>query len=328
MAMHEVFEKRDLVESICCQIANGVEMGASLQESVVHNITTLRAAQCVNRLFRDAATERLEKVMWFFRREMRAFDAQADVVSTQWGPCVPDYIKLLQMSSWPLMVFGLNLYHPSNAQMVWTLQQFQTRRDPTTPVELVNLIKRRCVCCGKHCPHIARRASKQGEAHKPWVNHMEFRAAWSLHPYRGSTLQIGDLTVLQGTLIPFTFEEHFLEVAFVHDKERGEWYMGLHVYAKETREELRLSHFLRAAQKELWYQPRIKRLFDLRDENLACVERSARRVSFLAHVCLFEPRLSDPVDWSIASIFDKTPAEMRALIRRGSAMAREQWLLA
>ena len=325
--MHEVFEKRDIVECIVCQIENGVEMEVSLKESVIHNITTLRAAQCVNRLFRDAATERLEQVMWLFNNEMRAFDAQADVVCTQWGPCVPEYMKLLEMSSWPLLVFGLNLYHPSNSQLVWALQQFQTRRDPTTPVEMLNLVERRCVCCGKRCPHIARRALKQEEPHIPWTNHMEFRAAWALHPYKGSTLQIGELTVLQGSLIPFTFEEHFLEVAFMHDKERGEFYARLHVYAKETREELRFSHFQRAAQNEPWYRARIKRLFDLRDEKLACVERSARRVSFLAHICMFEPRLSAPEDWSIASIFDLTPAEMRALIRRGSAMAREQWLL-
>tara|TARA_X000001036_G_scaffold252378_1_gene234903 strand:- start:230 stop:1210 length:981 start_codon:yes stop_codon:yes gene_type:complete len=325
MAMVEALEKRDVVEAICCQIATGAS-SMTFHESIVHQIRTTMAARGVNRLFRDEANVLLEKVMWMFATEMHAFDKEAIRVCSTWIDIVA-YMRLLHKSAWAGAVFGLNLYVPTNTEMVWTLQQFQTRRDPTTCTELLNLVERRCICCGTQCKHLARQNAKLLSAPKPWIDAAQLFSAFLMHPYKGDILKIQEKCIIQGMLVPFTHEDHFMEVCIVHNKEERCYYMVLHVFARATSEELRLERFLHAAKSEPWYQRRIKRLFDLRDRKVACIERSDRCVAFTAHVCMFAPYLSDPEDWSIQSIFDLTPAKVHALIRRGGAMLREERLL-
>ena len=286
----------------------------------------------VNKLCNRLAVEALNAVMSHFRERMDEFDGVSTAL--HYALHDPDALanrtKLFQVAHWPLIVYDLSLrlIKPGEvADTYFMFDQFKRRRDPQDCDELANMLERKCACCGKVCPWIAK-DREQISDYRPWIEHRRAFAAYGMHPYLGRRVRCQNFDVLQGTLIPFTHQDHFFEVAFVHELETGEFAMRLHVYASMTGDELRFSRFLYAACHQPWYAENIKRVFRMREANLFCEERNRRRVVFLAGICMFNPTFSDPTDWSVQSIFGLTGAEVMATIRRGSAMQRERRLLA
>lgn len=333
-AMAEVLENQDLVKLI---------MRAStfdcvwLRETILQQIRLTKVLREVNKLFNRLALEVLNAIMVHFHDRMDEFES----VSTALGYALHDpaalanRAKLLAVAHWPEIVYGLSLRRikPEEvADTYFALDQFKRRRVPQNCDELADLLEQKCACCGKVCPWIAK-DREQISDYRPWIEHRRAFAAYGMHPYLGRrVISPPSFNVLQGTLIPFTHQDHFFEVAFVHDLEthleEHAFSMRLHVYASMTGDELRFSRFLTAACDKPWYAENIKRLFRLRDANLFCEERNRRRVVFLATICMFNPIFSDPTDWSVQSIFGLTGAEVMATIRRGSAIQRERRLLA
>ena len=100
-------------------------------------------------------------------------------------------------------------------------------------------------------------------------------------------------------------------------------------------------HFIVGARNQPWYQPRIKRLFELRParviKGLRCCHRGRvalsdsgprREIQFEAAVFLLTPRLPNNADWSIQQIFGLSRQETLACVRRGRLVLRERRLLA
>ena len=327
-AMAEVLENQDLAKLI---------MRAStfdcvwLRDTILQQIRLTKVLRGVNKLFNRLAVEVLNAIMTHFRGRMDEFES----VSAALGYALHDQdalanrTKLLEVAHWPAIVYDLVLGQVKPEEVgetYFALDQFKRRRDPQNCDELADLLERKCACCGTVCPWIAKDREKIPN-YRPWFDNRSAFAAYGMHPYLGRRVVHQGLHVLQGTLIPFTHQDHFFEVAFVHELETNEFAMRLHVYASMTGDELRFSRFLAGACDKPWYEENIKRVFRMRDANLFCEERNRRRIVFLATICMFNPTFSDPTDWSVQSIFGLTGAEVMATVRRGSAIQRERRLL-
>ena len=334
-----VFENRDLLRLIlqCLPCTAGsLDDGVCFNSTgqLIHGLVTFfvtrmrswKAVRGVNRLFNAIAGQELASLLEHFKAHVCKFDALAkQAIGTP--PLDLDDRGVKAAMMWPYVAFNLNLFTPPLDElddMNWTLSQYLTRRDPTTCNELLDLLERKCVCCGKPCPLIAKSIASSPES--AWLYGGTF-GAWAMHPYKGTVSALNDRHVPQGTLFPFTDSDHFIEVAFGYHWETASFFMQLHVYSAISTEERRFRNFLRASRNAKWYQPRIKRLFDLRDPKLHCEERSSRRVTFMAQICMLTPHIADSKDWSVQSIFGLSRNETLAMVKRGSAMVREERLL-
>lgn len=324
-AVAEVLENRDLVKLVVGTDfrTSGVPDVRAWMLEEIHAVQMLRG---VNRLFNELALGALDAFMEHYHHRMRQFERMSDLAY-----CLHDAVIAQRFSAWPMAVFDIDVRLADDVgDLYFMCDQFRRRRDPENCDELTELLVRRCACCGEMCSWIAKDREKMG-LYRPWIENRSSFAAYGLHPYLGKRIKCNEFDVLQGTLVPFTHQDHFFEVAFVHDLETRlethKFSMRLHVYASMTGDELRFSRFLIGACEKPWYIENVKRVFRMRDANLFCEERNKRRVVFLATICMFNPTFSDPTDWSVQSIFGLTSAEVTATIRRGSAMQRERRLL-
>ena len=330
MATQEVLENQDLLKLIVRE--SGRKQGYScLRECILQEIRGNKTLRGVNKLFRRVATGALNALMEYFEDRMSDFDYVSNLMHTAdfEAHLRDNYARMFLFSSWPEAVFGLDIRVTKGVRsdLYFMLDQYKRRRNPETCDELAHLVGQKCACCGKKCALIAKDREKIA-VYKPWVEHRHSFAAYAMHPYLGKLNPCQNFNVLQGTLIAYTHQDHFFEVAFLHEFETGEDDMRLHVYATMTTEERRFASFLRAARNKPWYRRNVERVFGLRSDALFCEEHNNRRKVFLATVCMFDPYFSKAKDWSVQSIFELTRAEVSATIRRGSAMVREEWLLA
>lgn len=321
-AVAEVLENRDLVKLV---------VGTDFRTSGVPDVRAwmlkeIRAVQMlrgVNRLFNELARGALDAFLEHYHHRMHQFERVSDL-----SYCLHDASLLHRFSAWPMAVFDIDTRLADDVgDVLFMRDQFRRRRDPENCDELADLLERKCACCGEVCSWIAKDREKI-PLYRPWIENRPSFAAYGLHPYLGKRIKCNEFDVLQGTLVPFTHQDHFFEVAFVHDLETHAFAIRLHVYASMTGDELRFSRFLIGACDKPWYAESVKRVFRMRDAHLFCEERNRRRVVFLATICMFDPTFSDPTDWSVQSIFGLTGKEVMATIRRGSAMQRERRLLA
>ena len=331
MATAEVFQNTDLLKLIlqCLPYTAGslddeacfssrAEFRPALVSFFARRMRSWKAVKGVNRLCNTIASQELASLFEHFKESMGKFDALANR-SLETMPLDLGDGRVRAALMWPRTAFNLDLFTPpldNPDDLNWILGQYLTRRDPTTCNELLDLLQRKCVCCRKPCT--------LAKSSTPTLDNL---GAWAMHPYKGAVRTLNDLNVLQGTIFPFTDSDHFVEVAFGYHWETASFFMQLHVYSAISTEERRFRNFLRASRNAEWYQPRIKRLFDLRDPKLFCEERSRRRVTFLAQISMLTPHIADSKDWSVQSIFGLTRAETLAMVKRGSAMVREERLL-
>lgn len=318
-AVAEVLENRDLVKLVV-----GTEFHTSdtydVRAWMLKEIRAVQMLRRVNRLFNELARGALDAFLEHYHHRMNQFERVSSLTSAL-ARLAPRF------SSWPMAVFDIDARLADNAADLYFMRdQFMRRRDPEDCDELVDLLERRCACCGEACSWIAKDREKI-PVYRPWIENRPSFAAYGMHPYLGKRVICQNFDVLQGTLIPFTHQDHFFEVAFAHELETGEFSMRLHVYASMTGDELRFSRFLIGACNEPWFEENIKRVFRMRDAKLFCEERNRRRVVFLATICMFHTTFSDCTDWSVQSIFGLSSKELMATVRRGSAMQRERRLL-
>jgi len=129
---------------------------------------------------------------------------------------------------------------------------------------------------------------------------------YGLHPYRGKIRHSHykscgcALYLLESQYIPHTWPGHFFKVAFIRDEDDC-YKMQLHVKSGDMLTGARdMYHFNLGARNEEWYQPRIKRLFDIRPAVLVqrgcCISQRRTRMGcdsaeFLAQICLLAPRI-------------------------------------
>ena len=328
MAMDAVFSNQDLVKLIMRASTFDCVL---LRDTILVQIRCAKALRRVNKLFHRLAQEVLDAIMLHFRERMDEFVHVSAALNYALHDqdALANRAKLLDAAHWPAIVYDLVLLRAKPEEVgetYFALDQFKRRRDPQNCDELADLLERKCACCGTVCPWIAKDREKIPN-YRPWFDNRSAFAAYGMHPYLGMRVNHKGLHVLQGMLIPFTHQDHFFEVAFVHELETNEFAMRLHVYASMTGDELRFSRFLTGACDKPWYEENIKRVFRMRDAELFCEERNRRRIVFLATICMFNPTFSDPTDWSVQSIFGLTGAEVMATVRRGSAIQRERRLL-
>jgi len=320
----EVLENRDLVKLVV-----GTDFRTSDTSDVrawmLQEIRAVQMLRRVNRLFNELARGALDAFLEHYHHRMNQFERVSVIASCRRDAAI---LTTNQFSAWPMAVFDIDPRLADNAADLYFMRdQFMRRRDPENCDELADLLERRCACCGEVCSWIAKDREKI-PLYRPWIENRPSFAAYGMHPYLGKRVICQNFDVLQGTLIPFTHQDHFFEVAFVHELETSEFTMRLHVYASMTGDELRFSRFLIGAGHEPWFAENIKRIFRMRDAKLFCEERNRRRVVFLATICMFHTTFSDPTDWSVQSIFGLSSKELMATVRRGSAMQRERRLLA
>ena len=243
-AMAEVLENQDLVKLIMRACAMDEQ---TLRGSILQEIRGNKGMRQVNKLFNRIAVGVLNMIMTHFRERMDEFDSVSTAL--HYALHDPDALanrtKLLEAAHWPLVVYDLSLrgIKPGEvADTYFMLDQFKRRRNPQSCDELADLLERKCACCGKVCSWIAKDREKI-PVYRPWLEHRTSFAAYAMHPYLGRRVLFENLDVLQGTLIPFTHQDHFFEVAFVHELETSEFSMRLHVYSQMTGDELRFSRF-------------------------------------------------------------------------------------
>ena len=329
MATQEVLENQDLLKLIVCPASRTVGCSC-LREWILQEIRGSKTLRGVNKLFSRVATGALNALMEYFQNRMSDFDYVTNIMyAADFEAYFRDnFARMFLFTSWPEAVFNLDIRVAKGVRsdLYFMLDQYKRRRNPETYDELAHLVGQKCACCGTTCALIAKDREKIA-VYKPWIEHRHSFAAYAMHPYLGKLNPCQNFNVLQGTLIPYTHQDHFFEVAFVHEFETGEYVMRLHVYATMTTEERRFASFLCAARNKAWYRRNVERVFGLRSDALFCEEHNNRRKVFLATVCMFDPYFSNAKDWSVQSIFELTRAEVTATIRRGSAMVREEWLL-
>lgn len=330
VAMGEVLENEDLVKVI---VRNAVAnpAGATPMEVRSHAIERLRTSlglAGVNWLFLRVNHGYLRRMMRTFRSDIAAFRdlANALVDKTLPGTLIEQLIQVHARCTWPSAAYGLDLmshaftFDGAGPARTYELETVLDSRMPAHAGELLHMLERRCVCCNAW---IIKQPNRPG--------------AWGLHPYAGTLLEAQEsdgtpYVFLQGVWIPHTCEDHFVEVAFGHDAAGQQFSMRMYgnQALQPSREELRFNHFLRAARRQPWFAPNIARLFIARDPRLCSIDSrhggGMHDRQFVASICMYAPRM-EQTDWSLQSIFGLTRAGVAAMVRRGSAMAREERLL-
>jgi hypothetical protein len=327
-AMGEVFENEDLVNLI---LRNAVSVPLlDTAANALRNYTIRRMRLCftlsaVNWLFLRLCKGFVSRIMSSFREDVVAFrDLAFEMCDNALPGSVQEQLaKVRERSLWVAAVYGTSLmddafYLVDNSPtFTYEFQCVLGSRLPMHGGEMLHMLERRCVCCS---------AQNMKVANKP--------GAWGLHPHAGSLR--GDTergyVYLQGSWIPHTCEAHFVEVCFCHNVELQQFNMNTYnnYVVRVPSEEVRFNHFIRAARGQMWFAPNIARLFDERDPRLRFIDShhggGANCRQFVASICMYAPRMQ-LADWSLQSIFGLTRGDVTAMVRRGSAMAREERLL-
>ena len=329
--LDDVFENADLLKIIVRKMVTTPSCsGNEFREYAIDRLRTCFAISPVNRLFRSVAGGFKHRMMRSFDIEMVAFRdrAQQWVEGTLTGSFKEQWWQVEERSLWACAAYGLHvtslfgLELPSlRPSRTVELDCFLESKVPNCPGELCDMLERRCVCCG---------------ACRPMV--VTGPGAWSVHPYRGALVEVsndngGQPDVFQaGSWIPHTCAKHFFEVLFGYDGLKHKFGACLGSYEPPGAEERRFQHFLRAACREQWYEPSIARLFSLRPKRLRPTDDrhgdGPHQRRFVSSICMYEPHMHCKEDFSVQSIFALTRAQVDTMIRRGSAMAREERLLA
>jgi len=202
--------------------------------------------------------------------------------------------QLTRASVWPS--FLLNAEPLPNDCSV---EQMNKSRKPQTMIDVYNLLAERCAICGTRCRYKCRVIPKS-------------QPVWMQRSTPGS-----------GEYISFTSYDHFVEVRFVEARPCANGQrrpaMQLRVYTHFKEVDYVFLDFLASVRKEPDYEDCILQLFQRR--RAACPAQAAG--DFIAHLPLFNLKLKSswPVDSSIASIFNRTDAQMAALTRSGRYIA-------
>jgi hypothetical protein len=352
MAAHAVLENRDLLKNVLWTLWHPRDALAPLgtcitRDNLVTCLQNYLSVASVNRVFRTVTAHLLDELWNTYQRCMSRFDRSASLYVEMDHPPFKALCDMARGYLWPLNVFNFNCTHVPWSDSQVLLQQYQLYMRPTNPKELLHMVMHKCACCDGKCELVPQREDGQPS---PWVG-LSNLGGWLLHPYRGKLAEpsvIGKMgcgcypRTLQGQFVPHTHCSHFFELAFVRNFD-GTHKAQLRIFSGDaTREEQRVNWFLHGARREEWYQPRIKRLFDLRPSELAdpkscCTawKRAARAsrtsayaflppAEFEVSVCLLEPRIPDNADCSVQQIFGLTREKTLALVRRGRKMLNER----
>ena len=328
-AIDDVLANRDLVKLIVRRSFGKPDAdyfgGASYRAYQATRLRSCLALARINRLFHSAADSFIRNTMISFENEMREFrDLSHQLTSGGRGADLWDRVR--NVRHWPEAAYGLNLWQAffkngGGPERTLELETFYESRLPETDGELLDLLEGKCVCCGVRTPMVPGRSTP---------------GAWALHPYKGQLIASHhsdgpEPVYLAATCLPHTCNRHFFEVEFGHDGLGGNYGMGLYTpYEVDSHEKRQFLQFVKAAKREPWYASNIARLFGLRSPLLLPLEtRNAlpNQRRFVTSICIYEPHLVHAEDLSLQSIFRLTRAETRKMIRRGSAMEREQRLL-
>ena len=204
--------------------------------------------------------------------------------------------QLTRASVWPS--FLLNAEPLPNDCSV---EQMNKSRKPQTMIDVYNLLAERCAICGTRCRYKCRAIPKS-------------QPVWMQRSAPGS-----------GEYISFTSYDHFVEVCFTEARPcaNGQWRpsMQLRVNTHFKEVDYIFLDFLASVRKTPNYEDCILQLFQRR--RAACPAQAAG--GFIAHLPLFNLKLKSswPADSSIASIFNRTDAQMAALARSGGRIATQ-----
>lgn len=326
MSMLEVLTNKDLVKHIyrSCQDRQTCESAWVIR--IVRDC--IEAAQ-VNLLFQEVAKELLADVWSGYERNMRGFDKCATACLT---PAFRVWAmrQMHEYTVWPQYIYGFNVdafqfLVGSLSSSSWLNNYLHAVR-PTNAIEMLHMLERKCACCSGHCAMLN-----------------EGPGACGLHPYRGKIRHSHykscgcALYLLEPQHIPHTWTGHFFKVAFIRDEDDG-YKMQLHVKSGDMLTGARdMYHFNLGARNEEWYQPRIKRLFNMRPAVLVqrgcCTSQRRTRTrcdsaQFVAGICLLAPRIPDNSDWSVQQIFGLSRKDTLAYVRRGRGIVGERRRLA
>ena len=238
--------------------------------------------------------------------------------------------QLTRASVWPS--FLLNAEPLPNDCSV---EQMNKSRKPQTMIDIYNLLAERCAICGTRCRYKCRAIPKS-------------QPVWMQRSAPGS-----------GEYISFTSYDHFVEVCFTEARPcaNGQWRPSMQLRVNTHFKEVCTVHsnrsflhisthssqfptlcpnpaqnfwrqvdyifldFLASVRKTPNYEDCILQLFQRR--RAACPAQAAG--GFIAHLPLFNLKLKSswPADSSIASIFNRTDAQMAALTRSGGRIATQ-----
>jgi|SaaInlV_125m_DNA_1040241.scaffolds.fasta_scaffold07808_2 hypothetical protein len=346
MAALEVLANKDLVSHIyeawVCRKATLAQTApdASSNEHAWRCMRELITGTKVSRVFRQACLAFLETIWAGYEQQMRGFDERAGELLSKGGVDPvrdADFLSkarelALMHGEWAELLFGFDKR--------WVLDSAGTRsRDtawqvmnqieivarsvrPTTYEEMLYMMEKRCACCGDRCRYHVGAAT----------------TAAGMHPYTGSvdishySEECGCPVYTQARQhIPHTWQGHTAPVAFIRDEDGG-YLMQLRIGCSQMcLGEREVLGFMVGARNEPWYQPRIKRLFDLRPasilNNPRCCSKAHRCrkwTEFTSTIFLLAPRIPHNADWSMQQIFGLGRKETLAYARRGRLILRER----
>ena len=335
MAAHDVLDNEDLLKLILKKLWDHENVNAFWDSSfMAAHVRQCLSIQYVNRLFRTTAHYLIDQVWKDYRRRMRRFDKCVDAYFDNNDMSLGDHMRALYLhGTWALWLYRFDVDMMPSEDLPMLMSNYLFYKRPETNRDLLDMLEHKCVCCdGDACKWI----DPQGPS---WVEATQTGlGAWMLHPYNGQIERLrsgpgcGCRThVLQGQWLPHTHPDHFFEMTFMFTVQ-GAYKAQLHVYCEMKREERRAANFLLGARKELWYEPRIKRLFEMRPRILndakPCCDSwpttCKRPLQFTTSICLLEPYMSNNADCSLQQIFGLTRAEALAFVRRGSGIRAER----
>ena len=349
MAALEVLTNKDLVENI---YGAGFWRSAELHENGVNEwllecMRELVTGTRVCRVFREACLVHLKNVWGGYERQMRGFDKCGQECQNLIGEAFLAKLRELvrEYGHWPVLLFGFDAGLVRSATTADTItiryyikEMMQFVR-PTTYDEMLYMMEGKCACCGGRCTYA------RGDT--GWRLGGNFSAVGA--PAHGEIVcSHYDLVcgcpvyAVQKQGIPHTWSGHLATMVFLRDED-GHYRMQVRLEwcAPMAPGERDAHHFIVGARNQPWYQPRIKRLFELRParviKGLRCCHRGRvalsdsgprREIEFEAAVFLLTPRLPNNADWSIQQIFGLSRQETLACVRRGRLVLRERRLLA
>lgn len=204
------------------------------------------------------------------------------------------FCEVTRASVWPSFLLNAEPV-PNDCSM----EQMHKSRKPETMIDVYNLLAERCAICGRRCRYKCRSMPK---AQPVWLQ----RSAPD-----------------SGEYIPFTSYDHFVEVCFTEARPCADGQMRptmqLRVDTHFTDVDLDFLDFLASVRKAPDYEDCILRLF----ERNRGTHPAQKRGGFIVHLPLFNLKLKSnwAADSSIAAIFNRTDAQMAALMCCGGRMA-------
>jgi len=348
MAALEVLTNKDLVENIYgagfCRNHDLILL--STHEWMLLSIRELVTGAKVCRVFREACLVHLKRAWGGYERQMRGFDKCGNECQNLVGEALVAKLRELghEYGQWPEYLFGFDADMVRSATTADTLtlryyiKEVMQFVRPTTYDEMLYMMEGKCACCGGRCTYNTR-------AGNHWRLGDQLSASGA--PVHGKIVCTHfDSTcgcpvyAVQKQAIPHTWSGHIAMMVFLRDED-GDYRMRIRLEwcAPMSPGERDAHHFIVGARNQPWYQPRIKRLFELRParviHGLRCCHRGrvalsgrfGRGIEFSADVFLLTPRLPNNADWSLQQIFGLSREETLACVRRGRLILRERRLL-